>query len=335
MASIRCVDRRILIVAHPGVLGMELLGARDIFELVNTLLGWQGRGPAYRVEIATLDGSPARLWGGLELGPTRRLAGWRAPLDTLVVAGGEHALAASEDRALVAAVRRAAGHAERVVGLCTGAFLLAAAGVLDGRRATTHWMYGDELAARHPGVTVDTGPIYVRDGDTWTSAGVTAAFDLLLALVEADEGVDVARFIARTLVVFLRRTGSQAQFSVQLETQMADRHPLREVQQFIADHPDADLSLAALAERVSMSARHFARVFRTRTGTSPGRYVERVRLETARRRLEESEQPVDAVAAACGYGNDQAMRRAFTNALGVSPAEYRRRFGVAALELVG
>jgi transcriptional regulator GlxA family with amidase domain len=335
VASIRCVARHIVIVAHPGVLGMELLGARDIFEMVNTLLGWRGRAPAYRVEIATLDGSPARLWGGLELGPTRRLAGWRAPLDTLVVAGGTHAVEASEDPALAAAVRRAAGRARRVVGLCTGAFLLAAAGLLEGRRATTHWLYGDELAARHPAVTVDTGPIFVRDGDRWTSAGVTAAFDLLLALVEADEGAEVARFVARALVVFLRRTGSQAQFSVQLETQMADRHPLREVQQFVADHPDADLSLAALAERVNMSPRHFARVFRATTGVSPGRYVDHVRLETARRRLEESEQPVDAVAAACGYGNDQAMRRAFTGALGVSPAEYRRRFGVATLELVG
>ncbi|HEX6492357.1 MAG TPA: helix-turn-helix domain-containing protein [Candidatus Dormibacteraeota bacterium] len=328
--------RRVLIVAHPGVLGMELLGARDIFEMVNTFLGRQGAGPAYKVEIATLDGAPARLWGGLELGPVRRLAGWRAPLDTLVVVGGLLAVEASEDPALTAAVRRAAGRARRVVGLCTGAFLLAAAGLLDGRRATTHWLYGDELAARHPEVGLDTGPIFVRDGDTWTSAGVTAAFDLLLALVEADEGADVARFVARALVVFLRRTGSQAQFSLQLETQVADRHPLREVQQFIADHPDADLSLPALAERVSMSTRHFARVFRARTGVSPGRYVERIRLETARRRLEESEQPVDAVAAACGFGNDQAMRRAFGSALGVSPAEYRRRFGsVATLQLVG
>lgn len=328
--------RRIVIVAHPGVLGMELLGARDIFEMANTVLGRQGAGPAYKVEIATLDGAPARLWGGLELGPVRRLAGWRAPLDTLVVVGGLLAVEASEDPALAAAVRRAAGRARRVVGLCTGAFLLAAAGLLDGRRATTHWLYGDQLAARHPEVGLDTGPIFVRDGDTWTSAGVTAAFDLLLALVEADEGADVARFVARALVVFLRRTGSQAQFSLQLETQVADRHPLREVQQFIADHPDADLSLPALAERVSMSTRHFARVFRARTGVSPGRYVERIRLETARRRLEESEQPVDAVAAACGFGNDQAMRRAFASALGVSPAEYRRRFGsVATLQLVG
>ena len=198
-------------------------------------------------------------------------------------------------------------------------------------------MFGDELAARHPAVTVDTGPIFIHDGDTWTSAGITAGFDLLLALVEADEGAEAARVVARTLVVFLRRTGSQAQFSAQLEAQLADRHPFRELQQFIADHPDADLALSTLAARMHMSPRHFARVFRAETGVSPGRYVDRARLETARRRLEESEQPVEAVAAASGFGNYQAMRRAFVGALGVSPAEYRRRFGApggAVLELV-
>ena len=161
----------------------------------------------------------------------------------------------------------------------------------------------------------------------WTSAGVTASFDLLLAFVEDDLGADVAREVARILVVFLRRTGNQAQFSAQLQTQVADIRPVRELQQYIADHPDADLSLAALARRLHMSPRHFGRVFCQQVGMSPGRYVERIRLETARRRLEESDQSVEAVALAAGFGSTETMRRVFVSNLAVSPTDYRRRFG--------
>lgn len=327
------MTRRVLIVAHPEALGLELLGARDILEMANEWAAEQGRPPVYRIELATLDGSPVQLLHGLQVGPVRALAGWRAALDMLVVVGGPAAVAASEDRALVAGVSRAARRSERVVGLCTGAFILAAAGLLDGVRCTTHWAFGDELAARHDRARVDTGPIFVRDGRVWTSAGVTSAFDMLLAILEVDAGSEAARRAARLLVLFLRRTGNQAQFSAQLQAQMADRRPLRELQQHIADHPDADLSLRALAERVHMSPRHFARVFRRETGVSPGRYVERLRLETARRRLEESEDPTETVAAVSGFGNYQAMRRAFVASLGITPAEYRRRFG-SPLELI-
>jgi transcriptional regulator GlxA family with amidase domain len=321
------MGRRVLLVAHPGVLGMELLAARDILDGVNTWRLGQGQRRAYDIELATLDGSDADVWGGLRLGPCRPLTGWAQPLDTLIVTGGYHAVEAADDAALVGAVREAAGSARRVVSVCTGAFILAAAGLLDGKRCTTHWRYGDALAARHPNLVVDTEPIFIRDGDVWTSAGATAGFDLLLALVEEDEGVEAARAVAKILVLFLRRTGNQSQFSAQLEAQLADRHPFRELQQFIADHPAADLSLPALAARVHMSGRHFARVFRSETGVSPGRYVERIRLETARRRLEESALTIDAVAAECGFGNYQSMRRAFVVALGVTPTEYRRRFG--------
>jgi transcriptional regulator GlxA family with amidase domain len=161
----------------------------------------------------------------------------------------------------------------------------------------------------------------------WTSAGVTASFDLLLAFVEEDLGADVARDVARVLVVFLRRTGNQAQFSAQLQTQVADRRPVRELQQYIADHPDADLSLAVLADRLHMSPRHLGRVFCQQIGMSPGRYVERIRLETARRRLEESDHSVEAVALAAGFGSTETMRRVFLSNLAVSPTDYRRRFG--------
>jgi transcriptional regulator GlxA family with amidase domain len=297
--------------------------------LANVWLAEQGRPPAYRVQIMTLDGGPLPLFGGLELSGTRSLQRYRGRVDTLIVVGGPVAPAASANPALARAVARTATRARRIVSLCTGAFILAAAGLLDGKRVTTHWRFGEDLAVRYPTVEVDTDPIYVRDGPVWTSAGITAGIDLLLALIEEDEGSAVAREIARLLVIFLRRSGSQAQFSAQLCNQLADRHPIRELQQYIAEHPEADLSLPALARRVNMSPRHFARLFRAETGTTPGRYVEQARIETARRRLEESELSVEAVAAACGFGSVGNFRRVFAKAMEVSPFDYRRSFGVA------
>jgi transcriptional regulator GlxA family with amidase domain len=214
----------------------------------------------------------------------------------------------------------------RLASVCTGAFLLAEAGLLSGRKVTTHWEYCAQLADQYPDVTVDPDPIFIKDGNLATSAGVTAGIDLALALVEDDLGRDAALLAARQLVVFLRRPGSQAQFSAQLSAQVADRQPLREVQQWIADHPAADLSVDALAVRARLSPRHFARAFAAETGLPPGRYVDRARLEAARRHLEDTAEGVEEVARGCGYGTTEAMRRAFVKALGVSPAEYRRRF---------
>jgi len=319
--------REVIVVGHPGVLGMELTGACDIFALANTVAAETGRPPAYRVTVASMGGGPLELAGGLQMAETADLAGLRRPIDTLLVIGGPTAHEAAEDDVFVRAVGRLAARSRRVGALCTGAFILAAAGLLEGRRATTHWLFGDLLAQRHPGVTVDTDPVFTSSDGMWTSAGITASFDLLLAFVEEDLGSDVARDVARVLVVFLRRTGNQAQFSAQLQTQVADHRPLRELQQYIADHPDADLSLAALARRLHMSPRHLGRVFCQQVGMSPGRYVERIRLETARRRLEESDQSVEAVALAAGFGSTETMRRVFVANLAVSPADYRRRFG--------
>ena len=210
--------------------------------------------------------------------------------------------------------------------MCAGSFALGAAGLLEGRRATTHWRHTGTLARRYPGVTVDADAIYVRDGPIVTSAGVSAGIDLALALVEDDLGRDAALDIARQLVVFLRRPGNQAQFSAQLAGQLANREPLREVQRWIADHPCADLSVEALARQASLSPRQFARAFAAEVGMPPGRYVDRVRLETARRRLEDTADGVEQTARSCGYGTPEAMRRAFVRALGISPGEYRRRF---------
>ena len=318
----------VVIVGHPEALGMELLGAWDVLGLANQWLIDQGREPYYRRRFATVDGQLG-LWGGVSLSPCEPLGPDLGNVDSLVVIGGHHAHEASQDPAFITAVRQVAERSGRVVGLCTAAFILAAAGLLEGKRATTHWMFGDLLAARHPGVRVDTNPIFIAENGTWTSAGITASFDLLLAVIEEDLGAEAARSVARTLVVFLRRSGNQAQFSAQLAEQLADRHPIRELQQFIADHPGDRLTLADLAARVQMSPRHFTRVFRAEVGISPGRYVERIRLEAARRRLEESEQSVADVAVATGFGSSETLRRTFVAALGVAPAEYRQRFGPA------
>ncbi|SBT88169.1 Helix-turn-helix domain-containing protein [Streptomyces sp. DI166] len=191
---------------------------------------------------------------------------------------------------------------------------------------TTHWAYCDKLARDHPSVCVDPDPIYVRDGPVATSAGVTAGIDLALALVEEDLGRETALTVARHLVVFLRRPGNQAQFSAQLAAQTARREPLRDIQQWITEHPAADLGVETLAARAGLSPRHFARAFRAETGTTPGRYVDRVRLEHARRLLEDTTSGVEEVARASGYGTPEAMRRAFLKALGTAPTEYRRRF---------
>ncbi|HEX3829396.1 MAG TPA: helix-turn-helix domain-containing protein [Sporichthyaceae bacterium] len=322
-------------MGHPGALGMELLGVRDILVFANQLAEERGEPAPYRVEIATHDGAPLELMAGLRLEPVRNLAKLRTAPDTLIVIGGRVAHEAATIPALVSEVRRVARRSRRVVGVCTGAFILAAAGLLDDRKATTHWMFGDLLAAQNPAVKVDTDPIYMCDRGVWTSAGITSGFDMLLAIVEEDVGADLARAVAQILVLYLRRTGNQAQFSVQLGAQFADRRPLRELQNYIAENPAADLSLTALADRMHLSPRHFARVFTTEVGVPPGRYVEKVRLEAARRMLEEATRPVEVVATAAGFGNAQALRRAFLVAFGVSPAEYRRRFAPPGLTLVG
>jgi transcriptional regulator GlxA family with amidase domain len=244
-----------------------------------------------------------------------------------VIAGGEGARRAAEDPAIVAMVRRAAARAKRVASVCTGSFVLAAAGLLDRRRATTHWAYCDALAQAYPRVTVERDPIFVRDGRVWTSAGVTAGIDLALAMVEDDLGRDVASLVAKHLVVFVRRAGGQSQFSAQLAAQAAERPGLRELQAWIVEHPDAALDVPALAHKAGMSVRHFGRTFRAEVGLSPAAYVERVRVETARRLLETTARSIDEVAAAAGFGTPEALRRAFARRVGVSPREYRNRFG--------
>ena len=326
--------RRVLVVLFDGVQSLDVTGPVEAFTVANRWREQRGAHPAYSIRTASLGGRAVRTSSGLGLVPDADLVSVAAPPDLLLVPGGPGARRRDPD--LVAWLREHAGAAPgaaeetgaatRLASVCTGAFLLAEAGLVNGRKVTTHWEYCAQLADQYPDVTVDPDPIFVKDGDLATSAGVTAGIDLALALVEDDLGRDAALFAARQLVVFLRRPGSQSQFSAQLSAQVADRQPLREVQQWIAEHPAADLSVDALAERASLSPRQFARAFAAETGLPPGRYVDRARLEAARRHLEDTAEGVEEAARACGYGTTEAMRRAFVKALGVSPAEYRRRF---------
>ncbi|ROQ77485.1 HTH-type transcriptional regulator CdhR [Streptomyces sp. ADI92-24] len=311
-------QRSVLVVLFDGVQSLDVSGPMEVFAGASRFPG-----VSYELRTASLDGAPVRSSSGLTLVPDSSLAG-TGPVHTLLVPGGGGTRAPAP--ALVDWLRENAPHAERLVSVCSGALLLAAAGQLDGHRVTTHWMLCDHLARTYPEVEVDPEPIFVRDGRLATSAGVTAGIDLALALVEEDHGRDVALTVARHLVVFLRRPGNQAQFSAQLTAQTARREPLREVQHWITEHPGGDLSVEALAVRARLSPRHFARAFQAETGMTPGRYVDRVRLEQARRLLEDTTDGVAGISRLCGYGTPEAMRRAFIKALGTAPAEYRRRF---------
>jgi transcriptional regulator GlxA family with amidase domain len=314
--------RTVLIALFDRVQSLDVTGPLEVFAGARDHPGER----AYRVRTASLGGAPVRTTSRLAIVPDGDLRdeGRADPPDLLIVPGGAGARRGDPD--LVGWIRAHAPRAGRVASVCTGAFLLAEVGLLDGRRATTHWSQCAALRDQYPAVEVDPDPIFIKDGNVATSAGVTAGIDLALALVEDDLGRDMALAIARHLVVFLRRPGNQAQFSAQLSAQVADRAPLRDVQQWIAEHPAGDLSVEALAERASLSPRHFARAFAAEVGMPPGRYVERTRLEAARRHLEDSAVGIGQTARACGYRTPEAMRRAFIEALGVSPAEYRRRF---------
>ena len=315
-----------MIVAYQGVQPLDVTGPAEVFAAASQLVPG-----AYKMEVVAREREPITTRsGGYGIVPARSTADWRGPIDTLLVAGGFGVQTAVEDPELVDWVRAAARRSRRVTSVCTGAFLLAAAGLLDGRRATTHWASCGELGRRHPEIEVDPKPIFVHDGHVWTSAGVTAGIDLALALVEDDLGPEVARQIARWLIVFVQRPGGQAQFSSHLQSAPAERAPLRELQGWIADHLDEDLRVEALAERAAMSPRNFARAFRCETGVTPAVYVETLRVEAARQRLERSSEPIDLVAARSGFGTPETMRRAFARRVGVAPAQYRARFARAA-----
>jgi transcriptional regulator GlxA family with amidase domain len=322
------MPRRIVLAAFPEAQILDITGPLEVFAMASRLLARDGRTgpPAYGIELVARRSGRLRMSSGLELWVPRALGAVRGALDTLLVAGGEGTRAALADRTLIDWIRRTAPRARRVASVCSGAFLLAEAGLLDGRRATTHWSACERLAAAYPRVRVEPDPIFVHDGPIWTSAGITAGMDLALALVEEDHGRALALSVARWLVFFLKRPGGQAQFSAQLSAQLAEREPLAELQGWILEHPEADCSVIALARRAGMSPRNFARVFGREVGMTPACFVENARVEAARRRLEESDAGVEAVAEAVGFGSAETLRRAFLRRVRVSPGAYRSRF---------
>ncbi len=313
-----------IVVGFPDVQALDVVGPLEVFAMANR----HGADPAYATALVSASGRPITTSSGLSLATERVTR--RAPIDTLVVAGGTGTAAAMADARLIAWLRDAAMSARRVTSVCSGAFLLAQAGLLDGRRVTTHWSACDTLARTFPAVDVDADRIYVRDGDVWTSAGVTAGMDLALALVEQDHGGDLALAVARQLVLFAHRPGGQSQFSAQLAVRRAEREPLREALAFVAEHPEADLSVPALARRAAMSVRTFARAFRQEVGTTPAAFVQRSRVEAARRLLETTDRKGHDVARACGFGTVETMHRAFQRTVRTTPGQYRRLFAVPA-----
>ena len=315
----------VVFAAFDGVQPIDVVGPHEVFASAGDAAASLGRRTGYRVRVASVRGGPVRTESGLELG-TVPLPGLSERIDTLVLPGGTGSRAASADPDLIAFVRAAASRSRRVAVVCTGAFIAAAAGLLDGRRVTTHWAAAQELQAAYPALEVDPDPLYIHDGQIWTSAGVTAGIDLALALVADDLGADVAQTLARWLIMFLHRPGGQTQFATPVWVPRAERSAVRAVQDRVEAAPGGDHRLPALAAAASMSVRHFTRVFTTEVGQSPGRFVERVRLEAARADLEAGDDTIDVVAERCGLGSAESLRRVFHRHLGVSPDAYRRRF---------
>jgi transcriptional regulator GlxA family with amidase domain len=313
-----------VVLVVPPVDELDLVGPLEVFGTANRLSA-DGRKP-YAVEVVS-TAPDRRIDGdaGLSLlahRHYRRLAGRR---DSMLVVCGTGARR-TRDPALLGWLRRAATRTARIGAVCVGAFPLAEAGLLDGRRATVHWRYAEELARRYPRVAVDPRPTWVRDGPIYTSAGIAAGIDLALAWVEEDLGAAAALRVARELVLFLRRPGSQDQISVSLETQASHTRPMQELQMWMAEHVHRSLTVSALAARVAMSPRNFARVFARELGTTPGSYVLRLRVEAARRLLEQTDGSLEQVASASGFRSVDVMRRAMARAVGTTPSRYRRHF---------
>jgi transcriptional regulator GlxA family with amidase domain len=318
--QVRVID----VLTYPAMLLLDVAGPVQVFASANDLVVNAGGALPYRLRVVAQDGGWTTASSGVTLAAAPLTKGSEA-LDTLLIVGGPGAEAAAEDPALIDWVRRRAAQARRVASVCTGAFVLAAAGLLDGRRAATHWNYCTKLAQRFPAVHVEPDPIFICDGPVWTSAGVTAGIDLALALVEEDLGRSMALAVARYLVVFLKRPGGQAQFSTALALQAAE-DKFGALHDWINGHLGDDLSLSALADQAGMSERSFSRHYAEATGQTPARTVERLRVEAARRLLSESRTPVKRIAQRCGFGSEETMRRSFLRLLSVTPQDYRSRF---------
>ncbi len=315
--------RTIVIVAPPGVQLLDVSGPLDVFAEANAQAGFE----AYRLVVAAGEPGPIRSSSGVRLMPDRIIDhDIEEVIDTLLVAGCPNAGDIPADRVIVDWLRRRAPTARRFGSVCGGAFFLAAAGLLNGRRVTTHWAVAERLARRYPDVVVDQDAIHVSDGPLRTAAGVTAGLDLALALIEEDLGHEIAMRVASQLVMFFKRPGGQMQFSRKGEAAPAGRAALQELQRWVAANPALDHSVANLAKRMNLSSRHFARLFRSEVGITPAMWVEEARVSAARRLLEQGHEAPKQVAARCGFANADTLRRAFARHVGVTPVEYRGRF---------
>ncbi|AWI27759.1 GlxA family transcriptional regulator [Streptomyces tirandamycinicus] len=322
---------RVVIAAFPGVELLDVTGPAEVFS-VAARVGGNGRS-GYTVRIATADGEPVATSSGIRLLADLTLDEVIGDVDTLLVAGAVHVeghqVEPVLDRGIIDwldRLREAEPGPHRIGSVCAGAHLLAAAGLLDGLSATTHWVTAARLAADHPRVSVDPDPIFIRAGRLWTCAGITSGMDMALAMVAEDRGPELALATARMMVMYVKRAGGQSQFSVPLAVPAAPGDRFDDLRTWIGEHLTEDLSADALATRLHLSVRHFSRLFRRRTGTTPAAYVESVRLEEARRLLQDGDHGLPEIAAVSGLGSVESLHRSFRRRLGTTPAEYRRRF---------
>lgn len=317
------MPKTIAILALPGVQLLDVCGPLDVFAQANVEAGHE----AYRLEIIACEAGPVRSSSGARLLADRIAGEAGAAIDTLLIAGAPNAATLRLRPALLAWVGECSGHARRFGSVCTGAFILAASGLLEGRRVTTHWASAQALRSQCPGVEVEEDALYVRDGKLRTAAGVTAGLDMALALVEEDLGREVAMRVAAQLVMFFKRPGGQLQFSRKGEARPTGRSVLQEVQRWVAANPQLSLPVEVLASHAGLSPRHFARLFQAEVGMTPAAWVEQSRIAAARLLLEGGLEPPKQVAAKCGFANADTLRRAFVKHVGVTPAEYRRGYG--------
>lgn len=334
MAAATRTSMDVVITLHPGFQPLDVTGPHEVFNAANEVMDELGRsGPRYRLMRAAAEAGPVTGESGLQMVAEHSFADIsgsvtrRSPIHTLVIPGGS--VAPADDPPDVVAWLATDPPVQRLATVCTGTFIAAAAGLLEGRRVTTHWARAGELAKRHPDLSVDPDPIYINVDHIWTAAGVTAGIDLALALVEQDCGAEVARWVAQYLVVYLHRPGGQSQFSAPVWTRPAEGAPIRNACDIIHAELDADLSVEALADRVNLSSRHFARRFRSEVGEPVAKHVERQRVEAARQILETEDVGLGVVAKRCGFGSAETLRRAFHRRLEISPDAYRRQFSSA------
>lgn len=328
--SFKFQSRTIGIVVYPDVEILDITGPSEVFNFANLTLIKQGitQENIYNIKLLADRRGPVTTLSGLKIVAEDIYDTQGSDLDTLVIPGGEVEQALTNQQ-LIGWIKTMSTHVRRLVSVCTGAFLLAEAGLLEGRKATTHWHYCQQLSSEYPGVTVEQDYIFIKDGHIFTSGGITSGIDLALALLEEDWGRDLALYVARFLVVFLQRPGGQSQFSSYLISEASNRPDLRELQTWIISHPEEDMRVEALAKRMAMSPRNFARLFLTETGMTPAKFVEMARIDHARHFLETSDLPIEAIAEKSGFKDAERMRRAFIRQMGVNPQHYRQHFSRA------